>query len=333
MKLFQYIVRPLGAFGLIIGRVTDNMFDQQQNRPKRDQNQHHSQQNQDHMIQIDDDIQQQQSQQSNQYEINNNHVVGRHSDQDRNQHHQQLVENSCQIQIMINQHQLNDENSTQQQQHHHQHQYLRQHQNQHQNQQTIDRNRLRMQSCNGNLESNNDHNIVFKQVPICEDQQNQQIQSSGPDLTREISRSSQRIIQEPSNRNNDIINNKNYNRTSLDINQTNYPSQNVVTQSNSISVSALQLASELCELSSTDLNFLSTDDSLNSSNDLGQASSEVASSTVRDLDNILSKFEADPRILLENPNQLLNCKYKPKLMERIFTYIRMSRIYFIVGAQ
>lgn len=59
---------------------------------------------------------------------------------------------------------------------------------------------------------------------------------------------------------------------------------------------------QLRELSSNDLNFLANDPS----EDVNQNSN----STVRDLDNILDKFEADTQLLLENPNQLLNCKYK-----------------------
>lgn len=63
---------------------------------------------------------------------------------------------------------------------------------------------------------------------------------------------------------------------------------------------------QLRELSCNDLSFLEND----------QASAEAengaveANSTVRDLDNILDKFEADTQILLDNPNQLLNCKYR-----------------------
>lgn len=61
---------------------------------------------------------------------------------------------------------------------------------------------------------------------------------------------------------------------------------------------------QLRELSSNDLNFLENVDSIVEVE--GQENSD--NSTVRDLDNILDKFEADTQLLLENPNQLLNCK-------------------------
>lgn len=88
----------------------------------------------------------------------------------------------------------------------------------------------------------------------------------------------------------------------------------IKTQSAKISSQVPINFAELCELSSNDLNFLSEghdSDDLLASNGHSDSDSDggCASSTVRDLDNILSKFEADPKILLENPNQLLNCKY------------------------
>lgn len=60
---------------------------------------------------------------------------------------------------------------------------------------------------------------------------------------------------------------------------------------------------QLRELSSNDLNFLDNDPVAEGEN--GNSSN----TTVRDLDNILDKFEADTQLLLDNPNQLLNCKY------------------------
>lgn len=60
---------------------------------------------------------------------------------------------------------------------------------------------------------------------------------------------------------------------------------------------------QLRELSSNDLNFLENDDPII------ESENGNSNSTVRDLDNILDKFEADTQILLDNPNQLLNCKY------------------------
>lgn len=68
----------------------------------------------------------------------------------------------------------------------------------------------------------------------------------------------------------------------------------------------LNHSDQLCELSTNDLNFLVNDGKIESeSEDNATASGQ---STVRDLDNILDKFDADPQILLDNPNQLLNCK-------------------------
>lgn len=61
---------------------------------------------------------------------------------------------------------------------------------------------------------------------------------------------------------------------------------------------------QLCELSTNDLNFLVNDNKIEQE-DSGNG---ICESTVGDLDNILDKFEADPQILLDNPNQLLNCK-------------------------
>lgn len=62
---------------------------------------------------------------------------------------------------------------------------------------------------------------------------------------------------------------------------------------------------QLRELSCNDLSFLENDQA-----NIGAENGNVgANSTVRDLDNILDKFQADAQILLDNPNQLLNCKY------------------------
>lgn len=61
---------------------------------------------------------------------------------------------------------------------------------------------------------------------------------------------------------------------------------------------------QLRELSCNDLSFLENDQT----NVGGENGNVGANSTVRDLDNILDKFEADAQILLDNPNQLLNCK-------------------------
>lgn len=63
---------------------------------------------------------------------------------------------------------------------------------------------------------------------------------------------------------------------------------------------------QLRELSSNDLNFLETDSEPASEGAANGA--ETPNSTVCDLDNILDKFEADTQLLLDNPNQLLNCK-------------------------
>lgn len=70
---------------------------------------------------------------------------------------------------------------------------------------------------------------------------------------------------------------------------------------------------QLRELSSNDLNFLETSASIldedEEQNGLAGLDGRRANSTVRDLENILDKFEADTQLLLDNPNQLLNCKY------------------------
>lgn len=61
---------------------------------------------------------------------------------------------------------------------------------------------------------------------------------------------------------------------------------------------------QLRELSCNDLSFLENDQT-----NIGTENGNIGTnSTVRDLDNILDKFEADAQILLDNPNQLLNCK-------------------------
>lgn len=70
---------------------------------------------------------------------------------------------------------------------------------------------------------------------------------------------------------------------------------------------------QLRELSSNDLNFLETSASILDEEDEEQdelvgSVGRRANSTVRDLENILDKFEADTQLLLDNPNQLLNCK-------------------------
>jgi hypothetical protein len=70
---------------------------------------------------------------------------------------------------------------------------------------------------------------------------------------------------------------------------------------------------QLRELSSNDLNFLETTEPTNEDEESGLVGAgggpgQLANSTVRDLDNILDKFEADTQLLLDNPNQLLNCK-------------------------
>ena len=62
---------------------------------------------------------------------------------------------------------------------------------------------------------------------------------------------------------------------------------------------------QLRELSCNDLSFLEND----SANVEQAENGNTTNSTVRDLDNILDKFEADTQLLLDNPNQLLNCKY------------------------
>lgn len=74
---------------------------------------------------------------------------------------------------------------------------------------------------------------------------------------------------------------------------------------------------QLRELSSNDLNFLETSASILDEEEeegqdalVGASSHRGANSTMRDLENILDKFEADTQLLLDNPNQLLNCKYQ-----------------------
>lgn len=62
---------------------------------------------------------------------------------------------------------------------------------------------------------------------------------------------------------------------------------------------------QLRELSSNDLNFLENHEPVSGETENGRESN----STVRDLDNILDRFQADAQLLLENPNELLNCKY------------------------
>ena len=67
---------------------------------------------------------------------------------------------------------------------------------------------------------------------------------------------------------------------------------------------------QLRELSSNDLNFLETEEPQNASDGNGgdESNGNGSDSTVRDLEQILDKFEADTQLLLDNPNQLLNCK-------------------------
>lgn len=67
---------------------------------------------------------------------------------------------------------------------------------------------------------------------------------------------------------------------------------------------------QLRELSSNDLNFLENNPiEIEPSPDEDQDGD--SNNTVRDLENILNKFEADTQLLLDNPDQLLNCKYLP----------------------
>lgn len=65
---------------------------------------------------------------------------------------------------------------------------------------------------------------------------------------------------------------------------------------------------QLRELSSIDLNFLENNP-IEVEPSPGEDQDGDSNSTVRDLENILDKFEADTQLLLDNPNQLLNCKY------------------------
>lgn len=100
---------------------------------------------------------------------------------------------------------------------------------------------------------------------------------------------------------------------------------------------------QLRELSSNDLNFLDNDDDEDSDdnqtvieangNDTDLVG-KLGNSTVRDLDNILDKFEADTQLLLNDPNQLLNCKYtnyfffnqKGKLLSIKFFFVALCPI-------
>lgn len=68
---------------------------------------------------------------------------------------------------------------------------------------------------------------------------------------------------------------------------------------------------QLRELSTNDLNFLETTDSneLEGNDGFNEDGAHLHNCTVKDLENILDKFEADTQLLLDNPNQLLNCKY------------------------
>lgn len=71
---------------------------------------------------------------------------------------------------------------------------------------------------------------------------------------------------------------------------------------------------QLRELSSNDLNFLETSEQVGEGLEGAEPGRDglrggpSANSTVCDLENILDKFEADTQLLLDNPNQLLNCK-------------------------
>lgn len=79
---------------------------------------------------------------------------------------------------------------------------------------------------------------------------------------------------------------------------------------------------QLRELSSNDLNFLE-DNPI----EIEPASGEDgnSNSTVRDLENILDKFEADAQLLLDNPNQLLNCKY-PELEAPFSSLLKAAKV-------
>lgn len=79
---------------------------------------------------------------------------------------------------------------------------------------------------------------------------------------------------------------------------------------------------QLRELSSNDLNFLENETEITESEEEENGNSNSA---VRDLDNILDKFEADTQILLDNPNQLLNCKYLRRSDERRFSLFNSCR--------
>lgn len=65
---------------------------------------------------------------------------------------------------------------------------------------------------------------------------------------------------------------------------------------------------QLRELSIKDLNFLDEENEDEPRDGSENEEEEASNSTVRDLDKILDKFEADTQVLLDNPNQLLNCK-------------------------
>lgn len=83
---------------------------------------------------------------------------------------------------------------------------------------------------------------------------------------------------------------------------------------------------QLRELSCNDLSFLDNDPLSHGDDDdeedeletderdengrsLGGNRRVCSNSTVKDLEKILDKFEADTQILLDDPSQLLNCKY------------------------
>lgn len=84
----------------------------------------------------------------------------------------------------------------------------------------------------------------------------------------------------------------------------------------------LNHSDQLCELSTNDLNFLVNDGKIE--NELEDNAHASGQSTVRDLDNILDKFDADPRILLENPNQLLNCKYYKYYIDNYYAIVGLN---------
>lgn len=69
---------------------------------------------------------------------------------------------------------------------------------------------------------------------------------------------------------------------------------------------------QLRELSTNDLKqLLETTDSseVEGADGSNQDGAHLHNCTVKDLENILDKFEADAQLLLDNPDQLLNCKY------------------------